>query len=281
MRPAIRGPQRKKRSGALVGMLFVLAGGGAGGWYYYQNFLQPGGTSTPRDSTAIAAAPADTSAPTDTAVAPPVDSAAAPVPAPPANVEPNVTTGTLVVVGLPSGGRIQIDGKGVDPSYPIIVDPGSHRVTAQATGYDNFSTMVTVARGVEAPLSIAMTRVARPAGGQTGAQKPAGAGSQCENPGATYNLNNACWDDRPVANSAPLVPIGDEIPGNPSPSIVHVLVSPEGAVQRVISKQISNSSDFHLQALAFAKTLTFRPAQKDGQPTRAWVEVMLRPIRNQ
>jgi len=255
--------------------LLLLGGGGAGGWYYYQtNMVRRPARNPAVDSTLVAAAPTDsvsavpdsTHKPDSTAVKPAVP--AAPLP----------TTGTVVVIGLPDGGRVQFDGRPEDATAPISIDPGAHRVTAQARGYENYTTMVTVARGTNVPLTVDMKKLPQKAGTIT--QRPAAGGGQCESPGDTYNLNNSCWDDRPVANAAPLVPIGDDIEGNPSPSIVQVLVSPEGNVQRVISKGISNDSKFHLLALNFAKTLTFRPAEKDGNPVRAWVEVMLRPTRN-
>ena len=111
------------------------------------------------------------------------------------------------------------------------------------------------------------------------ASQPAAA-PNCDNPGeAVANANNACFDDRPVNTGSPLVPIGDSIPGNPTPSILLVQVGADGAVQRVMGKQISDNTQFHVAALTYAKTLTFRPAQKNGQPVKAWVEVMLRPIR--
>jgi hypothetical protein len=189
------------------------------------------------------------------------------------------------VVGLPPGGRVQIDGKTVDATAPISVDPGSHRITAQANGYESFSTTAAVARGVEAPITINMARlpaekpVTPPIAGLKSVGNAA-IGGQCQTPGVeSYNLNNLCFDDRPVATVAPLVPIGEETTGTPKPSIVLVLVQADGTVGRVTSKQISDNPSFHLKALEFAKTLTFRPAQKDGQAVAAWFEVLLRPTR--
>jgi outer membrane biosynthesis protein TonB len=80
--------------------------------------------------------------------------------------------------------------------------------------------------------------------------------------------------------SLPLVQIGDDIQGNPSPSVVLVLVSEEGKVIKVSGKQVSNDPMFHVKAMTFARTLEFKPAQKNGTPVRAWHEVMLRPTRN-
>src|SRR5258705_10477177 len=50
---------------------------------------------------------------------------------------PQATTGTLLVVGLPAGGRLSIDGKPMipDAAGAAEVPPGVHRVAAQANGY--------------------------------------------------------------------------------------------------------------------------------------------------
>jgi hypothetical protein len=298
LRPPVRIEQKKKRSGALVGMFFLLlvGGGGAGGWYYYTNFMQPGVALGGKSDSASAAVPVvdsaairDSISKTDSIRADSARKLATPA-------APLPMTGTLIVTGVPAGGRVSVDGKSFDPTGPINVDPGSHRIVAVARGYENYSTTIAVARGVQMPLSITMTPATRqpapkgatpatepPAPTKVAGNTPAAAAGQpqCDSPvGENYNLNNFCWDDRPVPNSAPLVPIGEDIQGNPSPSIVYILVSQEGSVQRVMSKTISNTSAFHGLALAWAKTLTFRPAQKDGQPVKAWVEVMLRPTRS-
>src|SRR5262249_31891605 len=90
---------------------------------------------------------------------------------------PLATTGTLVVIGLPSGSRMQVDGKMVDATNPVAVDPGTHRVTAQATGYENYSTSVLVARGVQVPLTVTMTRSpGKPAAGGGGGGGDVGKG---------------------------------------------------------------------------------------------------------
>jgi len=57
-----------------------------------------------------------------------------------------------------------------------------------------------------------------------------------------------------------------------------MLIGSDGSVQRVTIKQVSDNTAFQLQALAYAKTLNFKAAQKNGQPVKAWVEVMLRPF---
>ena len=51
-------------------------------------------------------------------------------------------------------------------------------------------------------------------------------------------------------------------------------------MERVIGKTISDNGMFHLQAMNYAKTLTFKPAQKDGKPVNAWTAVQLKAIRN-
>jgi hypothetical protein len=292
VRPSIgRAQPPKKRSGALVGMFFLLmAGGGAGGWYYYNNYMPDGlafgGKTT--DSTNALTAPVDSVAILDSIRV--ADSLRADSSRKLAvSSGPLPTTGTLVVEGLPAGGRILVDGKPLilDVNNTAEVEMGSHRVVAKANGYDSLSTTVVVARGVQKALPISMTKAAsrQPAEGAStgnpGGTTAAASTAQCETPNVpTYNLNNSCWDDRPQMTSLPLVQIGDDIQGNPTPSIVLVLVSEEGKVLRISGKQASSDPTFHVKAMTFARTLEFRPAQKDGRPVKAWAEVLLRPTRN-
>ena len=281
--------QQKKKSGAGAFFAFLLffGGGGAGGWYYYQNYEM--GTlnlkQPPRPETQVATIPPVDSAriADSTRVADSVRTADSlrQLAVTPSPATEKALTGTVVVTGFPRGGRVQVNGKGVDPAAPILVDPGSNRITAQAAGYEDFSTTVTVSRGLEKVIPLAMTKRPLPPGSQPTASRPPAAGAgQCDTPGDTYNVNNLCWDDRAVQLTPPLVPIGDDIPGNPSPSIVQVLVSETGTVLLARGKQISNNPNFHMQALTFAKTLAFQPAKKDGQPVKAWAEVLLKPTRN-
>ena len=287
-------PVRKRRSGVLVGMLFVvLAGGGTGGWYYYQTGMRPPSPASPPDSARMAVARPDSSVPaavvrTDSVVP---------------------MTGSLVISGLPVGGQLKVDGKVADAAAPLTVSPGPHRVEATARGFDPYSTTVIVERDSQSKIALDLRKTPpprtreRPAEARVAAAPPPRAANQpatnppatnppttpnkppssapnCEDPATgVANPGNACFDDRPGNLTPPLVPIGAEIEGNPKASVVWVLVGTDGTVQRVIGRQISDNTRFHVQALNFAKSLTFKPGQKNGQPVTAWIEVPLRPIR--
>ncbi len=286
--PRLSRPVKKKRSGALVGMVLLLvAGGGGGGYWYY--VLRPGAPGLPFGGGGTATRPpVPAPAPAESLVvagdSTPKDTAVAPAPAQPAR-----STGTLVFSGQPRGSRVRIDGKVVpDPEKPFTVDPGSHRVEVQASGFDTWSGTVVVAKGEDKAVGIpAMTRTAPkqvaanprpPAQPAVPTTQPATPKTQCETLGDTYNADGSCFDNRPVPKAAMLVPLPDGVDAMKKPSVLLVLVGADGTVERVVSKVPGDPIQFHIAAINFAKTLPFQPATKAGAPVKAWVELPFRAL---
>ena len=76
---------------------------------------------------------------------------------------------------------------------------------------------------------------------------------------------------------APLVPLNERIVGMPTGVVLWVKVSMDG---RPLSFQIvrhSRDPQFDRLAAGFAMSITYNPAQKNGQPVEAWSQVRLLP----
>jgi hypothetical protein len=303
-RPNFRAPEKKSGGGAVVAfmILLLLGGGGAGGYWYY--FVGPGkGTLTGRP---VSVAAIDTVATTDSLRA---DSAQAdttpPVAAPPAAAPgvPRPSTGTLVVRNAPVGARFRLNAEEPSASDSFTVEPGMHKVEISAAGYENYTESATVGPGEKIVLQATMIRrPAPPAGSRPPAAPPVTAQTRpqpqrqapparatpvvqppgsphCELPTTPgYNANNICFDTRPVLET-PFVQVPEGVEGTPSASIIWVLVTAEGVGQRVVGVRPSSSPQFHIAAMSHARSVQYRPAEKDGKPVTAWAQFQFPPKR--
>ncbi len=283
-------PARAKRGGGvLVGMflMLILIGGGGGGAYYYYvvlgnappAFLEgiiPGATS-PVSTTAGAPAANPATAPADSTARDSIgrDSAAAGQAAGPSAAElPN--TGTLTLVDLPARGRVTVDGQ-VKEGNPLTLDAGSRRVAVTAPGYSPFTATIAIRRGGDTTLTVKLRRPAAAPEGVAAGGEGSSSGDVCALPGPSYNRNAACYDTPAKALVAPLVPLTERIQGMPTGVVMWVKVAVDG---RPLSFQIvrhSSDPQFDRLAAGFAMSITYTPAQKNGQPVEGWSQVRLLP----
>ena len=261
-RPANEAPRRSVLSGLLLWLLIVGTVFGGGGFYAYKKgliFATPmggrGTDSTVADTTHLAAGdttkrPADSAG--RTTVQPP------PPPAPGA-------PGRLVLQNVPQGARISIEGQPVRGT-DLELAPGVHRLTVRAAGYRTYDRQVIITPGETFSVRLNMDT------------SDDGAGP-CDQFGPAYNQDNLCFDSRPVPLSPTLIPVSQDAPIFPRQAILLIRVSRNGTTMEARVYGPSNVETFNNEALDMAKNLRWNPAQKNGEPTEAWVQWPFQPVR--
>jgi hypothetical protein len=96
-------------------------------------------------------------------------------------------------------------------------------------------------------------------------------------PGAGYNRDGSCFDDRPKPVNAPFVPLPDGVIGTPRPSLLWVKVSSEGRTVDIRHLRPSDDTVFEQAANDFVWTVAWHPALKDGAPVEAWTQMLFPP----
>jgi serine/threonine-protein kinase len=262
-------PRRSVLSGLLLWLIIVGTVFGGGGFYAYRKgliFANPAGAANP-DSALVgtsATTPAD-SAPSagDTTTL----SAPAPAPAPPARppAPPAGAPGRLVLQNVPPDARISIEGQPVRGPQ-IDLAPGVHRLTVTAAGYHTYQRQVIITPGETFNVRLNMQESVEGAG-------------PCDQYGPAYNQDNLCFDTRPLPLSQTVIPVPPDASIFPRQVILLVRVSREGSTMEARVYAPSNVETFNNEALDMAKNLRWNPAQKNGEPTEAWVQWPFRPIR--
>ena len=254
-------PRRSVLSGLLLWLIIVGAVFGGGGFYAYKQGLifakSPGGSAdstAARDTTRLAAADStkttgDTSH--GTAVEPPAPAPGAP--------------GKLVLQNLPQGARVSIDGQPVRGNQ-VDLPPGVRHLTVRATGYQTYDRQVIITPGEIYNVRLDMQTSEDDAG-------------PCDRFGPAYNQDNLCFDSRPVPLSPTLIPVAQDAPVFPRQAILLVRVSRNGTTMEARVFVPSNVETFNNEALDMARNLRWNPAQKNGEPTEAWVQWPFQPVR--
>jgi len=256
-------PRRSVLSGLLLWLVIVGTVFGGGGFYAYKKgliFANPAGGSdssaasdptTPRDTTLLAAGDT-TKRPADTTPRPP---------APPALGAP----GRLIILNAPQGARISI---GEQPVRGTELDlpSGVHRLTVRAAGYRTYDRQVIITPGETFNVRLNMQ------------ESDEGAGP-CDQFGPAYNQDNLCFDSRPIPLSETRIPVPQDAPIFPRQAILLVRVSRNGTTMEARVYVPSNVETFNNEALDMAKNLRWNPAQKNGEPTEAWVQWPFQPVR--
>ncbi|PYO73525.1 MAG: hypothetical protein DMD64_06965 [Gemmatimonadetes bacterium] len=255
-------PRRSVLSGLLLWLVIVGAVFGGGGFYAYKQGLifakppaRPTDSTPGRDTTRLAAADS-TKAQGDTS------HAAAPQPPPP---PAEGTPGRLVLQNLPQGARITIDGQQVRGNQ-VDLPPGVRHVMVRATGYQTYDRQVIITAGETYNVRVDMQTSDDDSG-------------PCDKFGPAYNQDNLCFDRRPGPLSATLIPVQADATIFPRPVILLVHVSRDGETLEARVYAPSNVETFNNDALEMAKRLRWNPAQKNGEPTDAWVQWPFQPVR--
>jgi serine/threonine-protein kinase len=292
--------ERKKRSGVLVGMmvLLLLGGGGAGGyWYFFMDAQWPlpflsgrpdpqlmpvDSLANPVDDSVFLAAGDSTAAAGPDSIQPGPDTAAvsdagagdsAGPPEVPITSLPN--TGTLVV-RVPRGARLLIDGEVVDRDS-IEVDAGTYKVEVERTGFEKFETTVPVGRGQVVVLPVAMTEVEQPPSQPPPVTQPAVDICAQDVPSVEYFRTGQCYDSPPSTAGAPIISVQAAAQGVPAAVQLLVRVSTDGRPVRILPGRRVATTRYTLAAMTFARdSLQYSPAIKDGQLIEAWLRLSVR-----
>jgi hypothetical protein len=193
-------------------------------------------------------------------------------------------TGLVMLRGVPSLATVTINGD-TQSSHTVEVEPGSNRIVVTKAGHDTFTTTVPVRRGdtVRVPVVLNRLQVAA-ADTQPTRRRPPPRTDFCSDPveiGADYNRDNRCFDVRPAANAAPLVPVNAGIADqDPTPVVLWVKIGTDGAVQEIKWVRQSSVRQFTIQAARYAQNeMTYTAATKDGDPVEGWLRLGLRARR--
>jgi hypothetical protein len=97
-------------------------------------------------------------------------------------------------------------------------------------------------------------------------------------PGAGYNADGSCFDERPKPVSPPFVPRPEGARGAPRPSLLWVKVSADGRTLDLQRLRASDDSIFERAVRDFVWTVTWHPALKGGAPVEAWTQMLFPPM---
>jgi serine/threonine-protein kinase len=259
-------PRRSVLSALVLWLLIVGTVFGGGGFYAYKKgliFASPdsargGGSGTPPDSgRRLAGDTTRSSGDSGTAAQPPP----APLPLPP----PAAAPGRLVLQNVPQGASISIEGQPVRGTQ-VDLPPGVHQLIVRAAGYRTYNRQVIITPGETYNVRVNMQ------------QSDEGTGP-CDQFGPAYNQDNICFDSRPVPLSPTLIPVSQDAPVFPRQAILLVRVSRNGTTMEARVYVPSNVDTFNNEALDMARNLRWNPAQKNGEPTEAWVQWPFQPVR--
>jgi hypothetical protein len=183
-------------------------------------------------------------------------------------------SGGIRIVGLPRGSTVMIDERPVTEAVTRLL-PGPHAVGVSAPRFNFYSDTIVVRPGEITELSPPLTPLGAPVVQRQPAAPPRPAG-RCA-PGAGYNADGSCFDERPKPVNPPFVPVPEEVTGSPRPSLLWVKVSTEGRTVDVARLHPSNDSTFERAVRNFVWSVTWHPALKDGSPVEAWTQMLFPP----
>ena len=243
---------------------------------------------TPTPAASAPASPPASSAP---AAAPPPTTARRPAPRPggtPIAPAPG-DSGGVRLVGLPRGSTVMIDERPVsDPTTRLAAGP--HLLAVSAPRFNFFTDTIVVRAGETLELTPQLQPIGAPVppqGASPQGASPQGASPQAApraarpagrcSPGAGYNADGSCFDERPKPVNPPFVPLPDGVTGSPRPSLLWVKVSAEGRTVDLRRLRASDDSTFERAARDFVWTVAWHPALKDGAPVEAWTQMLFPP----
>ena len=253
-------PRRGVLSALLVWLVIVGAVLGGGGFFAYKQgliFANPDSAVAGGPVTAL-----DPSTRSDTTrLAGDSTGTIAQPPPPPLAAAP----GRLVLQNVPQGANISVEGQPVRGNQ-IDLEPGVHQLIVRAAGYRTYNRQVIITAGETYNVRLNMQETDEGTG-------------PCDQFGPAYNQDNICFDSRPIPLSPTLIPVAQDAPIFPRQAILLVRVSRNGTTMEARVYAPSNVETFNNEALDMARNLRWNPAQKNGEPTEAWVQWPFQPVR--
>lgn len=277
---------------------------GAGGWVFWQQSKR---TPAPQETSRVTAPAPDSAAPslTDSLAAsmqqpqspdtqPPQrrpDTAAATVPSV-VNTPPPSDSGSIKVVGLPTGSSVLIDGEPVIAAVTRL-PVGQHAVAISAPRFRFYQDTVEISANQQLDLTPVLTPLGaqqpRPRTPPAATAPPARArGLQppsCAEWTPGYNANKECFDVRPRPKVASTVKVPQEIEGVPTRSTLVLHISRDGKVLDIRTGMPSSDADFealartHARSIPWAPATIRDPATSKQVPVDAWTQWPFEPMR--
>ncbi|HWA16314.1 MAG TPA: protein kinase [Gemmatimonadales bacterium] len=99
----------------------------------------------------------------------------------------------------------------------------------------------------------------------------------CDNPAPLNRFGRECYDTPPQPLASTLVPIPAGVDGTPTGVTVLVKVSYQGRTLVVRTRNASNDERFTRAVEAYAGTMRWTPAMRDGQPVDGWTQYAFQP----
>ena len=286
---------------------WIIAGAlaaGAGGWVFWQQSKQ---TPAPQETSRVTAPAPDSAAPslTDSLAAsmqqpqspdtqPPQrrpDTAAATVPSV-VNTPPPSDSGSIKVVGLPTGSSVLIDGEPVIAAVTRL-PVGQHAVAISAPRFRFYQDTVEISANQQLDLTPVLTPLGAqqpqprtppaataPPARARGLQPPS-----CAEWTPGYNANKECFDVRPRPKVASTVKVPQEIEGVPTRSTLVLHISRDGKVLDIRTGMPSSDADFealartHARSIPWAPATIRDPATSKQVPVDAWTQWPFEPMR--
>jgi hypothetical protein len=167
----------------------------------------------------------------------------------------------------------------VDPTTRLSAGP--HVLAISAPRFNFFTDTIVIRAGDTLELTPQLQPIGAPVQPAPDAsrevQPRASRGAGRCSPGAGYNADGSCFDERPKPVNAPFVPLPEGVSGSPRPSLLWVKVSAEGRTLDLRRLRPSDDSTFERAARDFVWTVTWHPALKDGAPVEAWTQMLFPP----
>jgi hypothetical protein len=287
-------------SWAWLWVLLAVLGGAGGAFYYYKArgfapgaiAVEPAPDSVPsRDSllpvgspeTQTPTGPGDTAVPPTGVTTPPaVRDSSPPALTPPtemagsADVTGPVDSGGIRLVGLPRGSTVLIDEKPITQALTRL-PPGPHALAISAPRYNFYSDTIVIRPGQIQELTPQLTQIGAPTPAATSPERPS---PRCA-PGAGYNADGSCFDERPKPVNPPFVTVPPDAKVAPRPSLLWVKVSAEGRTVDIRRLRPSDDPAYEREVRNFVWAVTWHPALKDGAPVEAWTQMLFPPAQDQ
>jgi len=189
--------------------------------------------------------------------------------------------GVLRFGNLPPRSQVFIDSRPVtQPGAEVRVPAGWHEVGVSAPGFSFYTDSVKVESGrtlmLNPTLSTSNLPPAAP-GSREDLRRRALARLDCENPSPINRFGRECYDTPPQPLASTRVPIPAGVTGIPSPVTMIVKVSFRGRTLVVRTRNQSNDDAFTKAVEAYAETMRWTPAMRDGRPVDGWTQYAFQP----
>ncbi len=189
--------------------------------------------------------------------------------------------GILRFGNLPPRSQVFVDSRPVtQPGADIKLPAGWHEVGVSAPGFSFYTDSVKVENGRTLMLSPTLSASSLPSvapGSPQDLRRRALARLDCENPAPINRFGRECYDTppQPLASTRVRVPAG--VSGTPTPVTMIVKVSFRGRTMIVRTRTPSNEDAFTKAVEAYAETMRWTPAMRDGTPVDGWTQYAFQP----